>query len=461
MKRIACFCIPAHGHTNPMLLVVKELVQRGNTVRFYSFDAFAEKIRAAGAEFISLDAMLPKLTAQEEQGLKQVSLTEMTLQDIRITEALNAFLAQEFESFRPDVVFSDSVCFWGKLNAWKFNVPLVVSTSTFAFNQLSSQYMKHSPAEMADMIFGLPKISKALKALWPLGYKKCGALAIIQSDNKTDSIVYTSKGFQPYAESFSDHYLFVGPSLPADALPMKGKSRPLIYISLGTVINDRPDFYKSCIEALREVDADVLISCGESVDIASLGTLPAHVQVQPRVDQLDVLARADVFLTHCGMNSISESMYMATPCVLYPQTGEQEAVARRVREIGAGIRLKDDSAEGIRAAVQEVLQNKIYAQAAQKCSAELRSCPGLPGAAAFIEQAPHTSEAPDPLAVLNKENGKAALLYWMIAVVIGILIAVCISPKFIWIVGMVFGILQRPVMDAVSKRNYRRILGQP
>ena len=237
---------------------------------------------------------------------------------------------------------------------------------------------------------------------------------------------------------------------------------PNVYESSGIGISAAPEKCgRELTEGYVSTDSDVLISCGESVDIASLGTLPAHVQVQPRVDQLDVLARADVFLTHCGMNSISESMYMATPCVLYPQTGEQEAVARRVREIGAGIRLKDDSAEGIRAAVQEVLQNKIYAQAAQKCSAELRSCPGLPGAAAFIEQAPHTSEAPDPLAVLNKENGKAALLYWMIAVVIGILIAVCISPKFIWIVGMVFGILQRPVMDAVSKRNYRRILGQP
>lgn len=55
MKKIACFCIPAHGHTNPMLPVAAELVRRGNMVRFYSFDEFAEKIKAAGAEFISCD----------------------------------------------------------------------------------------------------------------------------------------------------------------------------------------------------------------------------------------------------------------------------------------------------------------------------------------------------------------------------------------------------------------------
>lgn len=85
------------------------------------------------------------------------------MQDIRITLAMDGFLDEEFKSFRPDIVYTDSVCFWGKLNAWKHNVPMVVSTSTFAFNQISSQYMKNSPAELADMIFGLPKLTKELK----------------------------------------------------------------------------------------------------------------------------------------------------------------------------------------------------------------------------------------------------------------------------------------------------------
>ena len=48
MKRIAFFGIPAHGHTNPMLPVAAELVRRGNTVRFYSFREFEEKIKEIG-----------------------------------------------------------------------------------------------------------------------------------------------------------------------------------------------------------------------------------------------------------------------------------------------------------------------------------------------------------------------------------------------------------------------------
>lgn len=53
------------------------------------------------------------------------------------------------------------------------------------------------------------------------------------------------------------------------------------------------------------------------------------------------------------MNSVSESLYMAAPMTLYPQTSEQKAVARRVTEIGAGLMLNDDSANGIRSAVIE------------------------------------------------------------------------------------------------------------
>lgn len=389
MKKIACFCIPAHGHTNPMLPVAAKLVERGNKVRFYSFNEFEPKITATGAEFISCDSYLEKLTEKEEAALKNVSTTEMTIQDIKTTLQMDSFLDNEFKTFCPDVVYTDSVCFWGKLNAWKHHVPLVVSTSTFAFNQMSSKYMKNSPKEIADMILGLPKITKALKKLEPLGYHVKNALSLVQNDNDTDTVVYTSQRFQPYAESFSDHYAFVGPSVFSKAEPAKEKERPLVYISLGTVINDRPDFYGKCIEALKDQNVDVVISCGNAMDRNVLGTLPDNIKVYPYVDQLDILSRADAFITHCGMNSVSESLYMATPMVLYPQTGEQRAVARRTMEIGAGTTLDDDSVKGIRAAVTEILNNASYGAAAKECSIDFRACSGTEGAALFIENAPH------------------------------------------------------------------------
>ena len=458
MKRIAFFCIPAHGHTNPMLPVAAELVSRGNTVRFYSFNEFKSKIEASGAEFISCDSYLPKLTKKEEAELKNVSITEMTIQGIRTTLAMDMFLHNEFLSFKPDVVYTDSVCFWGKLNAWKHGVPMVVSTSTFAFNQMSSQYMKNSPKELADMIFGLPKISKELKKLKPYGYHVRSTLSLAQSDNNTDSIVYTSRHFQPYAESFSKHYAFVGPSVFSKDQPDKEKLRPLVYISLGTVINDRPDFYSRCIEALKDQDADILISCGNVIDIEALGVLPDNVKVYPYVDQPGILSRADVFITHCGMNSVSESLYMATPPVLYPQTNEQRAVARRTIEIGAGLMLTDDSVQGIRSAVQKVLKNNDYRVAAKACSEDFRSCIGTAGAAEFIENAPHLSEGVDVLSELNKANGRFQIVYWLSIIIIISLIGVLISWKYVWIVGVAAGILSAPIAVSVQKKQYASII---
>ena len=458
MKKVSFFCIPAHGHTNPMLPVAAELVKRGNTVRFYSFDEFEDKINATGAEFISCDAYLPKLTEQEEAGLKNISTTEMTLQDIRITLRMDSFLDKEFKTFKPDVIYSDSVCFWGKLNAWKHHVPLVVSTSTFAFNQLSSQYMKNTPKELADMILGLPRVSKELKTLEPYGYHVKGALSLVQSDNQTDSIVYTSRRFQPYAESFSDHYAFVGPSVFSKAVPDKTKECPLVYISMGTVINDRRDFYTKCIEALRDQNVNVVISCGNAVNRKSLGVLPDNIHVYPYVDQLDILSKADVFITHCGMNSVSESLYMAAPMVLYPQTSEQKAVARRVMEIGAGTALNDDSIDGIRASVHEILSNAAYGKAAEVCSTDFRSCTGAAGAAEFIENAPHSSNGLDVVGELNKTTVRFHFIYWATIIAAINLIGFLFSWKYVWIIGVAAGILSNPIGKAIQKRKYFSML---
>ena len=460
MKKIAVFCIPAHGHTNPLLPVIAELVRRGDQVRFYSFDEFREKIEATGAEYIACDRFLPELTAQEEQGLKNVSTTEMSITDIRITIAMTDFLDSEYKSFQPDVVYTDSACFWGKLSAEKYGVPTVVSTSTFAFNQMSAQYMKQSPQEIAGLMLGLPRISREFKKLREYGYPAKRFLALVQSDNATDSVVYTSRRFQPCAESFSDHYAFVGPSLFTDKQPQKRTERPLVYISMGTVINDRPDFYGRCIEALRSLSVDVLISCGRAIDVSALGTLPENVQVMPYVDQLSVLREASVFITHCGMNSVSESLYMAAPMLLYPQTAEQQAVARRAQELGAGELLTDDSAAGIRKAVEQILGNPAYAEAAAECSADFRQCSGTKGAADFIEHAPNPSDGRDLIKQFNKAVVTEQIIYNVLAVVIALILFRFVSVKYLWIYIVAEVLLSAPLKKAFQQYYYSRLTGK-
>lgn len=386
------FCIPAFGHTNPSIEVVRELTKRGHRVRYYSFADFREKIEGAGAEFVPCDEYLPPVDEKAERRLRRVSTTEMSVQSFETTARMDKMLAADVKAFTPDLIVSDSACFWGKLTAQKYGLPMVCSTTTFAFNRYSSQYMKYSAAEMADMVLGLPRLNRAMRKLRPLGYRVKSALNIVQNTNDTDTIVYTSARFQPCAETFdAAHYRFVGPSLRARE-PEEKTGRPLVYISLGTVINDHPDFYRHCIQALGTEDMNVLISCGRAFDPAQLGTLPENMRVEQYVDQLAVLAKASLFITHCGMNSASEGLYMGVPELLFPLTGEQQAVARRVREMGAGRLLTPQEAAdpgAIRRAVKEALADEALKNAAAAMRADFLASGGPGEAADFIEQLGH------------------------------------------------------------------------
>ena len=53
MSKIAFFCIPAHGHTNPTLGVVRELTRRGHEVVYYSYRPFQKQIEATGARLVA------------------------------------------------------------------------------------------------------------------------------------------------------------------------------------------------------------------------------------------------------------------------------------------------------------------------------------------------------------------------------------------------------------------------
>ena len=83
--------------------------------------------------------------------------------------------------------------------------------------------------------------------------------------------------------------------------------------------------------------------------------LPDNIQIYESVDQMAVLSIADAFITHCGMNSASEGLHFQVPLVLFPQTPEQDAVAKRVEELGAGVRLKSVSEEDVMQALKRIL----------------------------------------------------------------------------------------------------------
>lgn len=377
MSKIAFFCIPAYGHTNPTLEVVKELVGRGNEVWYYSYDLLKDKIKSTGAHYISCnkyDIQMNLKPEDAERIVKDIAFSMEVL--VNTTLAMDEAIIEEMKAWKPDCIVADSMAIWGKLIALKLNIPFISSTTTFAFNKYSARIMKQGIGKLIIMLLSMPKANKNIKKLRDKGYPVKGVLSMIQSDNETNTIVYTSPEFQPYAETFSDKYTFIGPSIRKLDYEVKKSKKKSIFISLGTVNTQNIPFFKNCIAAFKDSDTDVVISVGNDININQLGRIPSNIQVEKSVNQIEVLQKTDIFITHCGMNSVNEALYYEVPLILFPQTTEQSGVAYRVNELGAGIYLKENSAAAIRDAIKEISANSVYKKNAAKIANSFRNCGG-------------------------------------------------------------------------------------
>ena len=382
MYNIVFFCIPAQGHTNPTLGVVRELISMGHQVWYYSFDIMKEKIESTGAKYISCDKYCSEcfVTATDGKRIsKDLGFSSKVIVDT--TLALDDMICQDMKKIKPDCIVADSMALWGRAAAMKLNIPFVSSTTTFAFNKYSSRIMKHSFKDTVNMLFSIPKVNMQIKRLRKNGYPIKNILDIIGNNNETDTIVYTSRMFQPCSNSFSDRYAFVGPSVRPPKKAIEKKREKLIYISMGTVNNDMLLLYQNCLRAFKDTYFQVIMSVGDTTDIDKLGKIPENISVFNEVDQMAVLEKADVFISHCGMNSVNESLYFGVPLIMLPQTGEQFGVASRVNQLEAGIMLDNTRPGSIFNAVKKIFSQKKYKENAKKISEDFKKCPGALGAA--------------------------------------------------------------------------------
>ncbi len=385
MKKIVFFCIPAHGHTNPTLEVVKELVSCGNEVIYYSYNLLKDKIESAGAKFVSCDDydMEQKLTQKDSARIgKDLAFSTKILVDT--TLSLDEKVCNDMKQLKPDCIVYDSMAVWGKAVAIKLGIPHISSTTTFAFNKHSAKIMKQSLCDVIKMLLSMPKISKDIKRLQEKGYNIKNVLELIGSDERADTIVYTSRQFQPFSETFPENFSFVGPSIRKTHEVFEKKREKLIYISMGTVNNDMLPLYKNCISAFENTDYQVVISIGNIVSKDAFLPIPDNIEIHSYVDQIAVLEKADVFLSHCGMNSASESLYFGVPLLMLPQTTEQKSVAERVSQFSAGIMLKKTDPESILKSTEKLLSDDTFKNNANIISNGFKNSSGAKGAAEKI-----------------------------------------------------------------------------
>ena len=74
---------------------------------------------------------------------------------------------------------------------------------------------------------------------------------------------------------------------------------------------------------------------------------------------------------------------------MLPQTPEQEGVARRVEQLGAGVFLTNTKPTTIRETVENVLKTPSYREQVENISKGFKQCTGAKGAADKIESMLH------------------------------------------------------------------------
>lgn len=329
----------AHGHVNPMLPVAAELVSRGHRVRVVVDARFASRVAGTGAT-----AICPRRRHQVRVPPRWSPVEAMRWTRARIErrgawlEAAALCRAHVAED-RPHLFVADPMARWAPRLAARLGLPTTLFHTTHTRGRSSW-----------GLVNALPEL---------------------------------------HPRPRDDRVRLVGPLITeadgADVhLPWERVRRgPTLLVAPGTVFARSPRFFRTVASALADSDWNVVFATGHTAP-ADLGPLPGNVIARRWVPQLRVLAHADAFLTHGGMNSVHEALVSGVPMVLSPRSREQKWTARRLVRLGladylpagpAEFRTLVDRLADRRAAVQTMGRGLAPARAvAAAVDALLASC---------------------------------------------------------------------------------------
>ncbi|TMR01866.1 oleandomycin glycosyltransferase, partial [Nonomuraea turkmeniaca] len=208
MSTIAFVNIAMHGHVNPTLPVVAELVRRGHSVTYHTSPAFSKEIEATGAAvrlYPGGDQPLPDppipLTLLDGLARTAVGLLPPVLSDLR--------------RIRPDLIVHGAACPWGAVAARELEVPAAALFTTFAFNRHAPSPTAASWELLAAAATRPRNVRGYLRSRGELHRRyDTRGLPLLDLANVRQplNLVFTSRAFQPGVDAFDRSYRFVGPS---------------------------------------------------------------------------------------------------------------------------------------------------------------------------------------------------------------------------------------------------------
>lgn len=170
-------------------------------------------------------------------------------------------------------------------------------------------------------------------------------------------------------------------------LPLARAGRPLVYVTMGTAFND-PRLLDDVVRALGELDVRLLVTVGPGGDPALLGAQPAHVRVERYVSQDLLLPHCDVVVSHAGSGTAVAALEQGLPQLCLPQGADQFDNASAIARCGAGLALMPGQVtpDAVRGAVQQLLAEEAYREAAVRLGASIADMPSPDEVCQVLEQ---------------------------------------------------------------------------
>jgi ceramide galactosyltransferase len=412
--------VPLLGHTNQLLALSEELVSRGYTVSIVIHPMAKAWVTDRNIQFIP---WIFKLADSDEENILQkdtfwhkISQESHPWRGNKLMlERVIAFYRPMHESMKrllqihhPDFLLIDRAVVPAIDLAIQQQLPFIIQTR-FLGNFVKPSL--HKPQFGTDFPMRMNLWQKYLNFLGPrleafyllptmLKLNRVRQDCANQKDlpspweNQT-MIVGTSFGIEQ-ERPLPDKVHMVGPIFSNTQKPLddslrewlEGDQTGVIYMAFGTLVSLNAWQAKALIEGLVESGLKVLWSLPEN-QRSLLPKLLSTVRLESFVPQLAVLSHPNVvvFVSHCGMNSIHESLYYGKPILALPFFGDQHYNATRLVDLGVALKLNKDKISRIFVSdkINQLLHNKHYQKQALQMSKMLNQTDGLNQAVQIVE----------------------------------------------------------------------------
>jgi MGT family glycosyltransferase len=415
--RIAFVALSAQGHLNPTTALARQLQSRNHEVVVISLPNAEPYVRAGGLAFLPYceNAFFSAGSARQEIR-RQLSLIQgedgvrfiIEALGRHMMEAASNSLPAALATARADAVVVDANQYYVELIPLSLGLPYVHISNALHFDYsgytplcLYDWPHETTPAALARNRKGVTNIARMLNQANEAAraYAERAGLEIDWDDpgstlSPLASITQVPRAFDFESSHWPSQFHHTGPFHDGKGreevdFPWKRLTgEPLIYASMGTVMNGRVEAFRTIVAALaKHKDLQLVLSVGDRVEPDQIGPAPNNAIIVKRAPQLELLKRASVCVTHAGLNTVLEALAQGVPQVAIPVTFDQPGVAARIacKQTGLVTSLDKLSAEHLSTLLSEVLSNPTYRANARKIQKAIASANGLSVAADLIE----------------------------------------------------------------------------